>query len=290
MGKWNKPPRTRFYICTNNQLWEERAEGSRRYDIRGRRRQCVETNTIASPRKQKYVEIIEEGGRIRMDQIIEHSARDPEKTWRSCTDKMGGATTEMLENLVLPQGIKTALKVLSEGQACACTDGSVKDGEGTAAFVCAPVNDPYNPILRGATNVQKGHKMTSTRAELMGILLLYRSLEAIQRWSNIKPIVYAACDSTAALCKATLDETQSANTADYDIIREIQESQARIQEVEWCHVMGHADRKKPSKYWTVHEVLNIAADNLANMQHHQENRIKGTITRRGVDIIQNSRN
>ena len=177
-----------------------------------------------------------------IDQTEETRTLSPKMSWRACTDRMGGSTTQMLENLVMPQGVEKALEVITSGQACACTDGSVKDGSGTAAFVCSDSDNPYNYVLKCAITVPKGYKMTSTRAELMGILLIYRAVEAIGNWSGKPPIIYAACDSMAALRKAILEESISASTSDYDIIKEIHECKGKEHKMEWCHVYGHADK------------------------------------------------
>ena len=284
LGEWNIPPKTNFFICTNGDLWRFQDERAKRYTVNGRRKQCQETNTVGTPTVQRYVEVISEDDRIRIDQIFDYKATMGRLTWHACTDQMGGSTTQLLEKLVMPQGVEKALEVIASGNAVACTDGSVKDGKGTAAFVCADVNNPYKHVMRCGTKVPKGHKMTSTRAELMGILLIYRAAEALRKWSGITPIIYAACDSTSALRRAVIEDTASPNTIDYDIIKEISECREGENKIEWCHVYGHADERKPSETWTVHEVLNIAADNLAHAQHHGGNEFKGSITRKGIIV------
>ena len=169
-----------------------------------------------------------------------------------------------LEHTELPtdNGKEIALRI-EQGTAECISDGSKKDGLGTAAslFMHSKRDSAYAVCIRipGA-----GEDQSSYRSELGGILSNILMINIIAELHEVQTgKVTIACDNENALWKSFGDETATTNDDSFDIIRVIHHA-IKNSRIQWepKHVRGHQDREKGVKLdrWAK---ANIAVDEAA---------------------------
>ena len=164
------------------------------------------------------------------------------------------------DRLLIPLGIRNHTAV-------AVTDGSFKDGMGTAGYTILPsINSPAASALIMA-NHTPGHSedMDAYRAELGGILGSIQTIDMLCHQHHItEGTITIACDCLAAITNITQPFDPGPHRPHHDILSHIRHL-VRHSSVTWnfAHVRGHQDDRQPAHLLDRWAQLNIEMDTLA---------------------------
>ena len=158
------------------------------------------------------------------------------------------------------------LDAILANKAKMCADGSVKGGKGAFAYCLA--SSGSNILFSQHAPVHSFEPITSTRAELMGLLACVRYLNYIAKKFNIveNKFVLITADNIEAI-KSPLRDLSSTKTTfipDGDIIRELQYwVKISVFRLKFQHVRGHQDNNLPFHELSPLAKLNVCMDKLA---------------------------
>ena len=159
------------------------------------------------------------------------------------------------------------------GTAVGVSDGSLKDGFGTAAYVLEGASQHNR--LRGVNKVPGPIcEGDSHRCELAGIYGILTVVECIcEHHEILSGRIHLACDNQSAVNNLDADALLHPGQANFDLVSAVTECISRLPiTVTIEHVKGHQDSKKGTPLTRL-ENLNVEVDALAKRywQHHLEN-------------------
>jgi ribonuclease HI/predicted RNA-binding Zn-ribbon protein involved in translation (DUF1610 family) len=180
--------------------------------------------------------------------------------------------SELLQNMTmqrpeeeLKEEIKQHLKIAS--------DGSVQGNRASFAWTIATATGTR---LATGSAPAFGCKPTSYRAEAYGILSVLQFMNLIsEQWGTIGTC-HIVCDNEALVKQLNktneYTKTQPNQTmiAEWDILIEIWETMAKMDNIRIQHIKGHSDEKQPYEKLTLLQQLNVDADKMAD-QYIQDN-------------------
>jgi ribonuclease HI len=150
------------------------------------------------------------------------------------------------------------------------SDGSVKEGKGTYAWVLGTKKE----ICVEARGTAFGQKMSSNRAELCGILswLLYMYHYTTCFKITMKCVLRPFCDNTSAVAAVNFEgeaKPKEKIKSDYDVIAEARATLKRLRPRmninPVVHVKGHQDTKQSIDKLSREAQFNVKADELARV-------------------------
>jgi len=158
---------------------------------------------------------------------------------------------------------KTMAEAICKGSCEAVSDGSYKEGIGTAAWILTDAGTPFN--LTGCTNIPGPHHIQSAyRSKLGGIFSMVAMVRLLCNYYHIDHgHIHIACDGLGPLQQCFGNYPPSPTTPHFDLITSIRNM---IKESpigwQWHHVEGHQDQKASADldHWAV---LNIQMDKKA---------------------------
>jgi hypothetical protein len=192
------------------------------------------------------------GGLWRLEGV---SRRSPGRIEESAPEWM----SQMLVTMPSDAG-DAVLAAVAAGQAVAVTDGSFRDGFGTAAVVIeGPETAQVPRVMLQLVVPGLASQQSALRSELAGLLALVRWLSTFASEHGIESgSVAVACDNIAAVNAASYYNSKvSLKAAQYDLIAALRAS-IRASTIQWSfrHVKGHVQGPHLS-HW---ERLNHVAD------------------------------
>ena len=124
-------------------------------------------------------------------------------------------------------------------------------------------------IITGEAPVNgKGHELTSTRAEMLGIIAIITTLKTIYKQHNLpRTKIHLYTDSKTSITNAirNLKGTRQMLLTDIDVIFQLQHELKNLPfSLVITHVKGHQDQKKPYDELTNAEKLNCDMDHKVN--------------------------
>jgi hypothetical protein len=122
-----------------------------------------------------------------------------------------------------PAALQELRRALQAGQAIAVSDGSFKDGKGTAAVIVEGREDSGARVVLLVPVPGLSSQQGALRSELMGLLALVRWISAqTAEWELDSGAIAVACDNKAAVSAATIHRRAvSAWAAHFDIIAQV---------------------------------------------------------------------
>jgi len=134
---------------------------------------------------------------------------------------------------------------VANGNCEAVSDGSYKDGSGTAAWM---IEERVSKNTLTGSTIIPGHSLDQSayRSELGGIFSIVAMIHNICKYYGImKGTVRIACDGLGPLIQCFAKyQNPSPGTAHYDLITSIRNMVDRtLVDWQWQHVLGHQDEK-----------------------------------------------
>ena len=159
------------------------------------------------------------------------------------------------------------LLAFSSGTFVASTDGSFKDGRGSAAWRICDFNHPRRCIKGVLLSPGDPEYQDSTRAELAGLYAIACAIWVISKLHTIDNFtVTVGCDSTSALEKILPSTYLKCSQAHYDLAHSVK-SLIRQTHLRWAlhHVEGHQNRHKAFHDLDLWAKMNVYCDRAAGI-------------------------
>jgi hypothetical protein len=167
--------------------------------------------------------------------------------------------------------IQDLIRAIHDGTAIAVTDGSYKDGMGTAAFTFRTTLADTREITLVHMTPGYPHDMTPYRAEMGGLFGIASFLHRLYHTHNLEAgQITVACDCKSALEKATSSKFPHPKSPDFDLLTDIYHMRQNTR-VTWVPkwVRGHQDNHQRHEHLDAWARININMDNTAK-QHWEK--------------------
>ncbi len=166
-----------------------------------------------------------------------------------------------------PTSMQDILEGIRDGTAIAVTDGSFKDGLGTAAFTIKPTLDSPVDAAYRLVNCTPGQSedIDAYRSELGGIYGIINTINELCTSNQItQGSVTIACDCLSAISNLSKTYEPGPGQPHHDLLSHIRYL-IRSSPVSWTfrHVRGHQDDHSPYLQLDPWEKLNVDMDGLA---------------------------
>ena len=197
----------------------------------------------------------------------DHPKREMANTFEEYLQQLPPDKQWITHTIVLPDEEKLLqlASALRDGVGIGASDGSFKDGYGTAGFILTGRTMDVSIIGVAQCHGQR-HLHDAYRAELTGLYALMVLVESLEKFYGVgRGKVTIACDNDAALDKCFDEESWcTVRDGQWDIIRSIKEMVANspIKTITE-NVKGHSDKDKQWEDMTRMEQLNVHCDNIA---------------------------
>ena len=194
----------------------------------------------------------------------------PSDTLLNTLQKLPPTASWALDHVLDSNNGNTIARAIQQNNAIAVSDGSYKDGFGTAA--CVIEGETKRGRIRG-TNVVPGpiKDGDSHRCELAGLYAIILFVNAICQTHNIhQGSITVACDNMQALQIFHPDFLPDPSAQNFDMVHAVW-TQMKTNPIKWngVHVKGHQDSRHLYGALTRMELLNIEMDALAkDFWHH----------------------
>jgi hypothetical protein len=175
--------------------------------------------------------------------------------------KSAQAMTQIWESLKIPNNLGQLLQ--ANADIIAVSDGSFKDGHGTAAWVLMITEDTSitgKMITPGTSKIQSAY-----RSELAGLYGILCTITMLEQRFNHKASITIGCDGLSALQRVFVPlDCVDTNSLHYDLITACRSLWLKSSwKVHWHHVRGHQDDVRPASALTIWERLNVQMDHAA---------------------------
>ena len=155
---------------------------------------------------------------------------------------------------------------LRQGTALAVSDGSLKVGLGTSAFILVDRTNLTSHPIQGVNKVPGPiAEGDSHRCELAGLYAIVSSVNMIAMAHGVTDgQVEVACDNISSLGVFDEEFLPKPKHKNFDLLKATH-TLLRLSPVRWkhTHVDGHQDTKKPNRPLSLLEQLNVAMDRMA---------------------------
>lgn len=153
-------------------------------------------------------------------------------------------------------------EAIRQNKAIIVSDGSLKYGLGTAAFILEGIDTNIIGVNEVPGPISEGDSLRCELSGLYGAILLANEIAALHNISMGK--VTIACDNTTAISIFDPEFVPKPKSKNFDLIQAVYTAKNQSP-FQWLpkHVKGHQDTKNPFKQLTHLEHLNVCMDAMA---------------------------